>query len=77
MIYLHAIQMELRYFLYYVFNYEGCLNDDLDVPKAFDGLYKRISTLSRIKTQGMLSVEHCEKTRKALEGIDRVLQVVF
>jgi cysteinyl-tRNA synthetase len=54
-----------------------CLNDDLDIPAALDGLYKTISTLRTMKTLGKLSAQHCEKTRKALEHIDSVLQVVF
>ena len=58
-------------------NFIRCLNNDLDVPAAFDGLYRTISTLTTMKSKGNLSVEHSEKTRKALEGIDGVLQVVF
>lgn len=58
-------------------NFIRCLDDDLDVPAAFDGLYKTISTLSRMKSEGKLSIQDCGNTRKALERIDSVLQVVF
>jgi cysteinyl-tRNA synthetase len=54
-----------------------CMNDDLDVPRAFDGLYKNVSTLHTMNNRGKLSTEDCHIIRRAMERIDSVLQIVF
>jgi cysteinyl-tRNA synthetase len=54
-----------------------CMNDDLDVPRAFEGLYKNVSTLYNMDSRGKLSTADCDLIRRAMERIDSVLQVVF
>ena len=53
------------------------MNNDLDVKTAFDNLFKTVSRLDNLKTQGKLSLKDASKALANLRKIDNVLQIIF
>jgi cysteinyl-tRNA synthetase len=58
-----------------IHNFEGSMNDDLDVKGVFDDLYDAISLLLDYKNQGKLSDKDCRNIQKEIGRIDSVLNV--
>jgi cysteinyl-tRNA synthetase len=52
------------------------MNDDLDVKKAFDGLYERLSGWMSLKARGRFPPSASHRLREELHKIDSVLQVM-
>ena len=56
-------------------DFEACMNSDLDVKSAFDGLSKTIGEIHEMRR--MLDAEDIKNTLTCLRRVDNVLQCIF
>jgi cysteinyl-tRNA synthetase len=57
--------------------FEERMNNDLDVKKAFDGLYVKVEQLNDLSKEGKMGVDESARATRQLHEIDNVLQVIF
>ena len=56
-------------------DFENCMNNNLEVKNAFDGLYEKINELH--KKRKLLNIDDVKNMLSNLRQIDSVLQCIF